>query len=159
VDEALASWPSRLGLSNDVASQSALREALAVAPEPLDEDSLRLLVAAETNAAGDARKVAERVAAAGGPSLATLAAVVATRAGTAPHPWHVLATVAKSMANLPLMSDDAYAGLAQVQAGQCRSEIAAEEAQKRFEAERAGQPLIESATWRALAEGTSLDGT
>jgi hypothetical protein len=157
--ETVAPWVSRLGLEAEVTATHAVREAVAVAPEAPDVDTMRLLTAAALSQEGGARGLVDRLAKEPGRSVAALAAVVGSRAAGSPHPpLHVFAAVARSLLDpqLGLMSDDAYGGMAGLQAAACRTEVEQERFARDLRVERSSpQPLLASASWRAVVDGTA----
>lgn len=157
---------SRLGLPVTADVVAAVRAALEArstharaAPE-----ALGLLLSAEhlgPGGSGGARCLLDRLETAGrGNDLDRLAGSVGVTAATSPHPAHVYSAVARWIldSTLPLMSDDAYAGLARTAAAECRINARREAIAEGFVADRRHKALRETAEWTALVAGIAAPG-
>ena len=139
---------------------AAVREVFETVTDAPGVNEVHLLRAASlcrgdgTGVAALLRRVAEGEA---GSRLPTLAANVAAGAALTAHPAMVFRSIAEWLVDpsRPLMSDDAFGGMARLCAAECRLVSEEQDARARYREERLTKRLRETATWGEMVRQTA----
>jgi hypothetical protein len=163
MDDRIDTWIRRLGFKDIAEARQVVRESLTAYDQLGSRDAsdapMVLLSCASAHVAGGAGVIARRLRAGADHDFDRLVRGVAEGAAASPDPEVVFDRIAKWLVDegRPLLSDDAYAGMARLAAAELRVREK-EAAAARLVAKREPGPLIQSDVWRQLVAGAAQGG-
>lgn len=118
----------------------------------LDVIDLLRAAAVQRNDNSGVRTALERIGASGKNDLTRLAGLVGEAAREVVHPDSVFGSIVRWVLNLgiPMMSDDAFAGMARIAAAECRMNHTRQHVEATLAEEHSKAPLRQTETWRAM---------